>query len=250
MSREFDGSDDQVQWTVGGTAFPTGAYTFASVIELDTGVTWQSFLGLDHTTDGSEIAMGRHGGSGLIASYAGGGGNTQTAVAISSADGWMLIAARRAAGIASISTHTKYPFGGAATHTAVSGGIGDPRATVRAVFGNVDNADFFDGRMFCSAIFPTVLSNGDVESLVTTFTRANWDAKGAMFLVDSLDSFATDHSGNGATRTTLTGTSSSVDDPPGADGWATAEPGGDGFVLVDGLWVETDRVARVGGEWV
>jgi hypothetical protein len=247
------------------------------VIKLDAGVSWQGYLSVDNSSNSSVIATGRHGPSGQIASYTGGGANTQTAVAHSSADGWMLVANRRAAGTGSIPVLSKYPIGGSPTHTA--GGAGQNNQTSQAggrvVFGQINGSDFFKGRLAVAAIWTTDLSDANLESLVTSFTRANWLSLSPAGLWDELDAFSTDHTGNGASQTSLVGTTDDADDPSGWGSWgagggptthnasatigatssvsATGDNGEalpDTFVRVSGAWVAVDRVTRVGGAWV
>jgi hypothetical protein len=218
VSRLFDGVDDQVQWSIGGCNL-TGALTLACVIKLDAGVSWQSYLGNDHATTGSDLAMSRW-STGEIGMVRGGGaGGASKAITHSSSDGWMLIAVTKASGTTTPTFH-KYPIGGSPTHTAGDSTLATFSTQATVVFGQIDGADFFKGRLFACAEFATALSNADIESLVTTFTRTNWLAKGAVGLWDENDAFATDHTGNGASRTLLTGTTDDADDPADAAGWA------------------------------
>lgn len=251
MSRRFDGTDDQVQWSIGGCNL-TGAFTFACVAKFDTGVAWQGMLGNETAATGSEMAIGRHGGTGNLAVFAGGGVNTQNAVAVSSSDGWCLYAVTKAAGTVLPRMH-KHPIGGAATRANAGGNVADgaTQAGGKIVFGQIDGSDPFDGWLAVAAEFATALSDANVTSLATTLTRANWLSKGAVGLWDELDAFATDHTGGGASRTSLVGTTDDADDPTGWASWAPAvDPTDDVYVRVADDWLATDRVSRVGGEWV
>jgi len=221
MSRLFNGTSDQVQWSIGGCDLQTG-WTMVAVIKLDAGVVWQAYLSNDNALNSSLVAMGRQGSSGNLASYTGGGANTQAAIPHSSADGWMLVATRRAAGNGQIPRLSKYPIGGSPTHTD-AGGVQDNNASQsRVVFGQINNSDFFKGRLAVAAEWNTPLTDSQINSLVTTFTRANWLSLSPAGLWDELDAFATDHTGNGAARTSLVGTADDADDPAGWTGWAAA----------------------------
>jgi hypothetical protein len=110
--------------------------------------------------------------------------------------------------------------------SSLSGTPADPSSqaggTVR--FGEIDGADFFKGRMAACALWKSALSQANKESL-QTLTRANWLSLSPDGLWDATDQFATDQTGNGATRTTLVGTTSDADDPAGWASWAaSADP--------------------------
>jgi hypothetical protein len=132
----------------------------------------------------------------------------------------MLIAISKADGTATPRAH-KYPIGGSPTHTNGGGTLGDLSAAESIVFGEIDGADYFDGWLACCAIWDSVLSDSNIESLVTTFTRANWLSLSPQFLVDELDAFQTDYAGT-STRTSITGTTDDADDPTGWASWAGA----------------------------
>jgi hypothetical protein len=221
MSRRFDGTNDQVRWSLGNVA-GTGGWTFAAVLKFDTGVTWQGLVNLE---DGAthRSGMERHGTGGDFATITGGGANTQqSGLSISSSDGWMLLAAARASGNNTV-RFTKYPIGGSPSH-ATSGGNQDNQSPVAdIVFGNVLGSDDFDGWLACVAIWDTNLNDADMESLASDLTRPNWLSKSPDMLVDELDAFATDYAGT-STRTTLDGTTDDADDPTGWAQWEGVAP--------------------------
>lgn len=221
MSRLFDGINNQVQWAVGGSDL-TGAWTFAMLIKSDAGVTWQGLLGNEHATNGSEVATGRH-SAGTFSAFAGGGSNIQQGPAYSSADGWVLLVARRPAGSLQTIRFTKYPIGGSPAHSNSASGMDNPvtQAGGKIVFGQIDGADFFKGRCAVLAEWASQLSDVNVESLVTTLTRANWLSLSPTALWDELDAFATDWAGT-SSRTSLVGTTDDADDPTGWASWAPA----------------------------
>lgn len=242
MSRYFDGIDDQVTWPIGGLS-SLSAWTLVALLKFDAGVSWQGLLGCETASSGSEVAMGRHGTSGNFAAYAGGGANTVQAMAISSADGWVLLAVGRIAGANKVPRFTKYPIGGSPTHAnATSGNMDNPASLAggKIVFGQVDSADYFKGRLAAVAIFPSNLSDANRESLVTTMTRANWLSLSPSFLADELDAFNTDYAGT-SDGATVTGTADDADDPTG---WASWAGGGGGTEIFGAFSVDlTDSIA-------
>lgn len=219
MSRRFSGTNDAVAWSIGGASC-TGAWTFAVILKLDTGVTWQGMLGTSITATGSEIGIERHGTGGDFASITGGGAGTmQSGLAISSADGWMLLAASRPSGSNQIVRYTKYPIGGSPSHSNSNATGHDNSAAQDGIyFGHTDGVDDFDGWLACAGIWTTNLNDAQMESLASTMTRANWQSTSPAFLVDELDAFSSDYAGT-STRTTLTGTTDDADDPTGWETW-------------------------------
>lgn len=251
MSRLFDGVNDEVQWAVGNCNLTT-AYSIVCLIKLDSGVSWQAFLGNEAPVTGSEIAMGRH-NSGVIATYSQGGIGASTGVAIDSTDGWVLIATTRAAGTGVIPTHHKYPIGGSATHTAATGARDNQASQVggKIVFGQIDGSDFFKGRLAVAAEWTTALSDANIESLVTNLTRAHWLSLSPVGLWDELDAFNTDHTGGGASRTSLVGTTDDADDPAGWGSWAAAggSPGNTVAPAITGTVATGSELTCSQGTW-
>lgn len=221
MSRLFGGSTSEVAWSI-GSVVGTGAWTFAMVVKFNAGVSWQGLLNLE-SSGTHRVGTERHGTGGDFATITGGGANTkQSGLSISSSDGWMLLAAARAAGNNKLARFTKYPIGGTASHAdAPSPGQDNQAASNTIIFGNTENADFFAGRCAAVAVWDTALNDAQMESLVTTFTRANWLSLSPHFLADELDAFATDYAGT-STRSALTDTSDDADDPTGWASWAGA----------------------------
>lgn len=228
----FDGADDVVDFSIGGCS-STGTWTLVSVVEFNAGVSWQSLLSLDIAATGSEIAIGRSGSSGQIAAFRGGGaGGIADAISVSSSDNWALIAASKAtAGTTTVRLH-KGVVGGAWTHTD-----GETLANVSAQesirFGAIDSSDFFAGKCAVIAKWNTGLSDANLESLLTSFTRTDWLALSPAGLWDGYDQFATDRTGGGATRTAIVGTTVETGDVP--TGWASWDGGGGGGVTVKKL---------------
>lgn len=221
MSRLFDGAGDEVNWSI-GSIVGTGAWTFAALVKFDAGVSWQGLLNLENSGT-HRVGMERNGSSGNLAVDAANGTNTRdSGLAISSSDGWVLLAASRPAGNNQVVRFTKYPIGGTASHAnSTSPNMDNAAASDTIMFGNTQGADDFDGRTAVVAYWDTNLSDAQMESLVTTLTRANWLSLSPAFLVDELDAFQTDYAGT-STRTSITGTTDDADDPTGWASWAGA----------------------------
>jgi hypothetical protein len=192
------------------------------VIKLDAGVSWQAYIGNEHATTGSQIAIGRH-SSGDLATYGDGGVATRTAVAHSSTDGWVLVGSSHPAGTSTL-THVKHPIGGAQTSANPATTLGNPVTQVggKIVFGQIDGSDFFKGRLAVCAEWASALNTTQLAALVSSFTRSDWLATSPVGLWDELDAFQADHTGGGASRTSITGTTDDADDPAGWASWAGA----------------------------
>jgi hypothetical protein len=116
---------------------------------------------------------------------------------------------------------TVYPIGGSPTNAAGSAAVANIDPNDSIVFGNMDGADFFNGFVAALALWDVALSQADRESLASTMTRANWLSLTPKFLVDELDVFQTDYAGT-STRSAISGTTDSADDPTGWENWAAA----------------------------
>lgn len=223
MSYAFDGVDDVLNFTL--AADLTGAWTFAHILKLDAGVTWQSFFSQDSSANASILATGRHGTNGTFATFVNGGANIKEDSAIASTDGWMCLAASRPAGSTQVVRYMKYPIGGSPTFSNSASPHHDNSATQaggKTVFGEIDGADFFKGKFAVGSIWTTNLSDANMQSLVDTMTLANWLSLSPAALWDERDQFATDQTGNGKNRTLLTGTTLDADNPTGWASWAGA----------------------------
>lgn len=222
MSRLFDGIDDQIEWSIGGCSVTTGAVTLVALLKFDAGVSWQGIFGNDITATGSEVAMARH-TDGRLMMYRGGGagGSAGGSITISSADGWCIYALSKPAGTSAV-TSIKHPIGGSVSTSTSAGTLGTFLAQDKVVFGHIDGADWFDGRVAALAQYHAALTSTDIQGLAGTLTRANWLSLSPVGLWDADDVFVTDHTGNGASRTSITGTAADGDDPAGWASWGAA----------------------------
>jgi hypothetical protein len=222
VSRYFAGGTDVVNWTL--AADLTGAWTFAHILKVDAGVTWASFCSQDSSANASILASGRQGTNGTFAMYSGGGVNTKEDSALA-LNGWVGLAASRPAGAGQTIRFMNYPIGGSPTFSNSASPHMDNAATQaggKTVFGEIDNADFFKGRLADNALWSTNLNDSQMQSLVDTMTLANWLSLSPAALWDERDAFNLDQTPNGKNRTLLTGTSDDADNPTGWASWAAA----------------------------
>lgn len=226
MSYAFGGTSSEVLWTIGGID-GTGGWTFAVLVKFDAGVSWQGMLNLENSGT-HRVGIERMGSTGNLASVTNNGANTQdSGIAISSADGWQLLAAARPAGANQVVRFTKYPIGGSPSHANGPTDQDNSAASNNIMFGNTQNADFFDGRLAACAYWDTNLSDGQMEGLVTTMTRAGWLATGTpKFLADANNAFQTDYAGTSTRSSISDGTDDPADNPAGWASWAPAAGGG------------------------
>ncbi len=219
MSLKFDGTDDEITWSK-GSVVGTGAITLVVLAKITAAAAdWASMLNLETSGDVNELEITRRGTSTFIAMARNAEAQmSDSAITFAAADGWCVISAAKASGSVAPSI-TKAVIGGSPSTGAGGTALTDSDAWDKIVFGNMAGADFFEGLLAAVAIFDSALSQADRESLASNMTRANWLAKGAVFLVDALDGFQTDHAGT-STRTAIVGTVPSGDNPAGWAQWA------------------------------
>lgn len=218
MSRLFNGTSSEATWSL-GSVVGTGAWTFAVIVKFDAAVVWQGLLNLETTPATHRVGIERHGTNNDFASITGGGVNTQNStLLISSTDGWMVLAAAKAAGNVTV-RFTKYPIAGAAPSQATSGGTQDNVVAANEIlFGNTAGADWFDGWVAAVAVWDTNLNDAQMLSLGSSMSRANWLSLTPKFLADEQDAFVRDHAGT-STQTALSNTTASTDNPAGWASW-------------------------------
>jgi hypothetical protein len=227
MSRQF-ASGDEVTWSIGSVA-GTGAWTFAFIAKISSGTSvWGSLLNLKSgattrlgttrrgTADTFTVSLNDESS---FADYL-----TDTWV---SGDGWSVLVASRPAGAAQTVACTICNVGGSPSSGNMTGTLGNATAPTSLQFGNINGVDDFIGFVAAIAFWDTNLNQTERESLASTMTRANWASLEPVFLVDELDVFQTDWNGS-STRTGLTGTTDSADDPTGWESWAGGGGGGGG----------------------
>lgn len=220
MSRLFDGVDDNSVHTLGTSNLQYG--TIVAVLKRS-GASWASIVGNHNASAVCRVGMMFNAGDQLCW-FDDNALKYTTAITGTSAMGWILCAVTKATGTTSPRIHlyrwdtttwqhADNTIGTVADRQDQTGG------TIR--IGVIDGADFFAGRIAAVAEKgnATPLTDGEIESLVSTFTRANWDSLGLTFLTDELDAFATDYGGT-STQSSLTGTADDADDPTGWASWA------------------------------
>lgn len=223
MSRLFDGSDDVMTFPSPASApAMNDALSLLMVVRIMTASdnTWLSMFEFnrgDPVSGGNACAFGRKPTGGSIgemyfANTAGNVGGT-TAINISDADGWMVLACTRSA--AAATTFYKIPIGGSTT-TFAGGALADGltwQSTPTLTFGGPE--DFSNIRVAALAYWNgTVLSQANVESVATAKTTQSILDLSPLACYDDSDAFATDLAGS-ADRTSVVGTADDADDPSG-----------------------------------
>ncbi len=136
---------------------------------------------------------------------------------------WQIVGYSKPAGTQAPRFHRKALGSGAWSHTDSGNTIANNASVVTTVeFGKLKNLDVeaLAGRMAVVSVFPTALSDADVESIQTTPSTAKLLALGATGLWDlnqaSVATDVLDLTGGGANQTAITGTSViNGDDPTG-----------------------------------
>lgn len=227
MSREF-GAGDEIRWA-SGAAVSTGAMSWAAVVRLTgTDASWQTYI--HGYTSGNAFTAGIGRSSNNRVTYTSvtgspddGGASTAHLVA----DNWLIVVVTKATGT-STAQYYVYKFdtsswtnGGAPLAGGISNGqpVGTMAQIRTGLFNGTD--DQLVGRLAALAWWNTALSQSDVNSLATTFTRANWLSKSPAWMVDTADGMVNDLSSGGTGDQTLdTGTADSADNPAGWASWA------------------------------
>lgn len=229
MSRLFDAVDDESRHSIGSTSFGFGS--MIAVLKRNN-TSWSSIMANHSSTPAGVVGLMFNSSNQLV-------WFDQTSLkaftgfaAVTNTTGWVLVAVGKTTGTTTPRGH-KYVFDTATwQHADAAATISDRTAqTSGAVrIGQIDNSDFFGGRMAVLAQRANTapLSDADVESLITNFTRSFWDGLGMTFLVDELDAFATDYGGT-STQTSLVGTADDADDPTN---WASWAGGGGGAAVI------------------
>jgi hypothetical protein len=226
VSYLFDGVDDQIRTSIGGQNFNT-AVTMVTLCKFAAGRdgAWNGL-----TTCMTSGGAGRGYGIDKTAANKVGFLNDGSAARVTtttttSADNWCLHVATKATGTVTPKYHrykfdtttwvTGENFDGTVANPTTPGGTG-----LVQLGGDSGGGDWFSGRLAVIAYWNSVLTDPQILTLISTFTRANWLSLTPTGLWDATDQFATDQTGNGATRTLLTGTTSDADDPTGWASWA------------------------------
>lgn len=228
MSQLFNGSTSKSVHTNIGSGFSYG--TLVQVVKR-ANTSWASMSGF-HNSGGTGVVGMLCQSTDLVSWFDQSALKFNSSISNTSSTGWALDAVTKATGTTSPRIHQIRTSGGVwdvagtAQHLDNTvGTIADRTAQTGGTFqiGVIDSSDFFNGRMAVTAYKAnaTPLTDSEIESLVTTFTRANWLSLGMTFLVDANDAFATDYAG-ATTQSVATALTSDADDPPGWASWAGA----------------------------
>lgn len=226
--REFNGSSDDIRFAKGGWA-ATGALTIAVLVKRTANNTWDALVS-PHTTGnvgtcGFELTDNSGGAfSNRLSYFAGGSGDAANNAnqQLLAADGWAIVAMRKAAGTNAAdfhlfklgtSTWTTAPAGANSPNPASSAG-GDIR------IGSYEGTDWAAMRLALVAVWDSQLSQVQVEALSTGLTTSAWTGHAVapkavwQFNQASVATSVTDLVGT-STQSTLNGTTVVTgDDPP------------------------------------
>lgn len=214
MSRFFDGTDDQITCSIGNCDVGFGA--FAAIIKRASDGSRDAIIVL-HSSAGI-ARTGIHLTTVNNLAFAIDNSGQDSTFTVLAAEDWVLVAAGKVTGSAIPRMH-KYVFGtGVWTHSDAPGahidGATVAGGTVR--FSNIGAADPFPGKMALAAVFPTNLSDANVETLAKSLQ--NWYALGPVggwvFDQRTVATTLADWTGGGANETSITGTTVSAEEPP------------------------------------
>lgn len=229
MSYIFDGVDDDIHESIGANNYRLDV-TIAVIAKFAAGRdgAWNALT----TALSSGAAPQGHGLDKTNANKIGflndGGTGTFSTTTTTSSDNWCLHVATKTAGNTTPKYH-RYKFDTTTWVTAESFSANQANPTAPGASGGIEiggdthgAGDWCSARIAVVAYWNSVLSDANILTLISTFTRANWLSLTPTGLWDATDQFATDQTGNGANRTSITGTTSSADDPTGWASWAGA----------------------------
>jgi len=228
MSRLFS-SGDEIRTSIGANNY-NSAVTIAVLCKFDADDNWNgltTMLASGGAAQGHGIMKG--GGSAGTKNkigYLNDGGFTAASTTLTVvADGWCLHVVTKADGTATPVYH-RYKFSASSWITPENMDASSGNPTAPGSGGGIEigggvgtGTDNFTGRIGLVAYWNSVLSTPNIQSLITTFTRANWLSLSPTGLWDELDGFTADRTGNGATQVADTGTADDADDPTGWSSW-------------------------------
>ena len=209
-ARRFDGTDDSIRCSLGGTDL-TGALTMAMLVRNDSTKADPLIYGvLNHSS----------GGAGRIyllinASLKVQLGLTPVSTTSVNEDEWVIVAASKAAGTVTPRAHIYQ--GGVWTHEAMSATLPDPASasggTVR--FGEFAGIAWTEMDIAAAAEWQTDLSDAQVENYISWERATQWQGCSAAWDFDqgSVTESVRDVTGGGADQSSITGTSVITDGP-------------------------------------
>lgn len=213
MSRLFDGVDDVMNYTLtAGTALNDAlSMLIVCKIVVTDDTTWLSLLEGERSTGAIGAALGRR-STGNI--YFANSSALIDAVAISDADGWMIVAVTRSA--AEATNFHKIPIGGSRTTTA-GGALADGLTLSGGTMRIGGNDDFANIKVAAAAFWDgTELTTTQLDGIASAKTTQSIDDLNPTWLVDDSDAFATNLTNPGVMdRASIVGTTDDADDPAG-----------------------------------
>lgn len=208
MARTFDGSDDVIHCSIGALTGRTAAGTFAGIVRRTNDTAFHTIVGL-HNSAGTNTLYFQISPTDLLVLGSSGGEATSTLTVLTSSS-WVLVAVTKASGSATPRFHRLVYSTNVWTHEAGSGAItdgGSPGAggTFRTAW---QTGDLFQGDIAAIGIWPSALSDSQVEALA--YSLAHWHAVApqAMWVFDQSATMQSvlDWTGGGANQSSLTGT--------------------------------------------
>jgi hypothetical protein len=210
VSRLFDGVDDLMSFPVAAGSAMNDALSIVFVLRiLDTGDTdWLSFCEME-VGGNVRCGFGRNNSSNLY--YVNSAG-TSSAVNVTDADDWMIVAVTRST--AAATTLHKLPIGGSRTSTA-GGALADGLTAASATMKVGGDDDWCNMRLAAVAYWNGVtLTTGELDGILSALTTQSIIDLSPTACYDDSDAFATDLIGS-QDRSAIVGTADDADDPAG-----------------------------------
>lgn len=224
MARTFNGSSAAIRTNPGALAASSGigGRTFAAIVRKvgTIGSLGQVIIGLNASGDvGGGFAVSGVSGR-LMLSIDGDTAQSESTFTVDAANNWVFVASSKVSGTAA-ARHHKYVYDtNTWTHQNGGSSIGDGSlgATVTCEIGAwADGFDYYEGDIAAVVVFPTVLTDAQVESL--PYSLMTWHSMNpaAGWLLDqsNVTQKIVDFPGGGANEVAITGTSVSTSSVPG-----------------------------------
>lgn len=224
MARTFDGSDDVIRFSIGGLSAQTAAGTWAAVCQRTNDVNFHSILGL-HNSGATNTHYFQITPTDNLVLGANGVGEATSAFTVTSADGWVFVAATKVSGTTTPRFHKLVYSTNAWTHSAGSGSFANGTAPGASGYAETSwqGGDLFQGDLAAIGVWSSDLGDAQVEGLA--FSLACWwaSAPQAMWVMDqsATTQAVADMTGGGANQSSLTGTAVASSSVPGL-GYGTA----------------------------
>jgi hypothetical protein len=217
VARTFDDVDDVIRWSIGGLSGTTANATIVAVLRRGSDTTFDTILGLHDSGGTAQQWLQIEDVDRLQFGHA--AANQTSSFTVTSADGWVLVAAGKNAGSATPRFH-KYVYStGTWTHSNAGGTLTDGSSPGAGGYAETSQAgtDLFSGDLAAVAVYTgTNLTDAQVENL--PFSLAHWHEAPptAMWVLDqaSTTQNVPDLTGGGAGQTSLTGTTVATSSVP------------------------------------